>query len=92
MLRELGQKQLFERSLGHSHLLILETLLKRQEEIETYPGNILLSAIFGSLFYHEDAGAVKCHLESFLWIISTGNWPCLLVCQCQYYPQAKYLP
>lgn len=31
-------------------------------------------------------------LESFLWIISTGNWPYLLVYQCQYYPQPKCLP
>ena len=36
--------------LVRSNLLILETLLKRQEEIEAYPGSILLSAIWGSFF------------------------------------------
>ena len=38
LLWEPGQKQLFERSLGQTHLLIMESLLKGQEATGAQPG------------------------------------------------------
>ena len=43
-------------------MLILESLLEKQEVIGTHQGtNTLAAAILGSSSYHEDAGAGKHH-------------------------------
>ena len=62
MLPDPVWRQSFERRLGQTHLLMLESLQKKQDETENPLGTqILAEAIFGSLFYHEDTGAGKCH-------------------------------
>ena len=50
--------QSFERSLGQTYLLILESFSERQEATGAPPGDII---ILGSLFYHNDISAGKHH-------------------------------
>ena len=59
-LRDTGQNQLFERSLGQTNFLILESLLERQEATRNHPGTEALAvAISVSSFYFKDNGASK---------------------------------
>ena len=65
MLRELGQKQLLERSLGQTHLLILERLPEREEATGAHPGDmdILPAPMFWEVLLLHDTGAGKCPFE-----------------------------
>ena len=57
----------FERSLGQTHLLILEKLSERQEAIQKLPGDGDIGEThFGSSFYCRDNDTVKHHLETSL--------------------------
>ena len=57
-----GRSSQFERSLGETHLLILESLMERQDVMELTLGTqILTAAILGSSFYHKDTGIRKSH-------------------------------
>ena len=55
-----GQKQYYERSLGQTHLLILASLLERQEATGAHLGDIDTgAAILTGSFYLEDFGVGK---------------------------------
>ena len=57
-----GQKPEFERSLGQTHLLNLESLPDRQEATGTCPGDTDTGGShLGSSFYHMDSAAGKLH-------------------------------
>ena len=50
------------RSLGRTHLLILESLPEKQEATGAHAeAKTLLAAILGSLSYYGDTGVDKCH-------------------------------
>ena len=60
MLQQAGQKQSFERSLGQTYLLILESLLERQGAmVLTLGTSTLEAAILRSWFHHKDTDADK---------------------------------
>ena len=82
MLWDPGQKQQVDRSLGHTYLLTMDSILKRQEPV--HPGDIDTgSSSCGSSFYHMDISAGKHHLESFLQLIipKVQLQPGLVVCR-----------
>lgn len=59
-------EQRFERSLGQTHLLILENLLDRKAETGAYPGDTDTGGSYlGGSFYHIDTGVCKCHFGTF---------------------------
>ena len=61
-LQDPGQKQSFEKSLGQTHSLILESLPVTQEATGTHPGDRDTgSSHLGSSFYHKETGAGKGH-------------------------------
>ena len=64
MLQDPWQSQQSERSLGHTHLLILERLLEKQKAVKTPPGDIDAGrSHFRDLVCQEDTRTGRYHLE-----------------------------
>lgn len=64
MLWDPEQRQQFERNLRQTHLLILESLLQRQEAVELTLGpQKLAAAIPRSSFHHANTGAGEGRFE-----------------------------
>ena len=62
MLLDPWQRQKFERSLGHTHLLILESLLEKQKAMKIPPGDIDAGrSHFRDLVCHEDTHTGRHH-------------------------------
>ena len=62
MLQDPWQRQQFERSLGHTHLLILESLLEKQKAMKIPPGDIDAGrSHFRDLVCHEDTHTGRHH-------------------------------
>jgi len=62
MLQDPWQRQQFERSLGHTHLLILESLLEKQKATKIPPSDIDVGrSHFRGLVCHEDTHIGRHH-------------------------------
>ena len=71
ILRDSAWRKSYERSLGQTHLLILEASWRRRRRLRLRLGTeMLTAAVWGSLFYHEDAGDGRQHFG----ILSLACW------------------
>ena len=81
MLQDPEKKQKFERSLGQTHLLILQSFPKRKKASGNQNGNQKLTqSILGSSSHHEDTATGKNHFHSSCQLTSISTWPHWLAC------------